>query len=140
MSGIISAQRTKVDWAYFIRELVDQHSPHVEKIRLVMDNLNTHTKASLYEACDPHEAKSIADTFEIHSTPTHGSWFNMAEIERSPLSRQCLADRIEDHATLHHEVQAWNKKRNDRQAKAHWQFTTEDARVKLRRLYPILST
>src|SRR6266852_2912985 len=99
-----------------------------------------YTKASLYEAFDPPEAKRIADKLAIHYTPKHGSWLNMAEIELSHLSRQCLADRIEDRATLRHEVQAWNKKRNDRKAKAHWQFTTEDARVKLRRLYPILSS
>lgn len=136
----VTEQRTKVDWAYFMRELVDQHYPHAEKIRLVLDNLNTHNKSSLYEAFDPPEAKRIADKLDIHYTPKHGSWLNMAEIELSHLSRQCLADRIEDRATLRHEVQAWNKKRNDRQAKAHWQFTTEDARVKLRRLYPILST
>jgi hypothetical protein len=136
----VTHQRTKVDWAHFVRELVDQHYPHAEKICLVLDNLNTHNKSSLYEAFDPPEAKRIANKLDIHYTPKHGSWLNMAEIELSHLSRQCLADRIEDHATLRHEVQAWNKKRNDRQAKAHWQFTTEDARVKLRRLYPILST
>ena len=133
-------QRTKVDWEHFIQILVDQHYPHAEKICLVLDNLNTHNKSSLYEAFTPDEAKRIADKLDIHYTPKHGSWLNMAEIELSHLSRQCLADRIEDRATLGHEVQAWNKKRNDRQAKAHWQFTTEDARVKLRRLYPILST
>ena len=135
----VTDRRTKVDWAHFIQELVDQHYPHVEKIRLVMDNLNTHTKASLYEAFAPQEAKRIADKLEIHYTPKHGSWLNMAEIELSHLSRQCLADRIENKATLITEVSAWNKERNDSQAKAHWQFTTEDARVKLRRLYPTIS-
>ena len=135
----VTDQRTKVDWAYFIRELVDQRYPHAAKICLVLDNLNTHNKSSLYEAFDPIEAKRIANKLDIHYTPKRGSWLNMAEIELSHLSRQCLADRIEDRAMLRHEVQAWNKKRNDRQAKAHWQFTTEDARVKLRRLYPILS-
>ena len=136
----VTAQRTQVDWAYFIRALVDQHYPHVEKIRLVMDNLNTHTKASLYEAFDPSEAKRIADKLEIHYTPKHGSWLNMAEIELSHLSRQCLGGRIATQATLRNKVQAWNTKRNAKHTKAHWQFTTDDARVKLRRLYPIIST
>jgi len=136
----VTAQRTKVDWAHFIQELVDQHYPHVKKIRLVMDNLNTHTKASLYEAFAPAEAKRIADKLEIHSTPKHGSGFNMAEIELSHLSRQCLRGCIAAKATLIKKVQAWNLQRNERHAKAHWQFTTDDARVKLRRLYPIIST
>jgi DDE superfamily endonuclease len=136
----VTEQRTKVDWAYFIKELVDQHSPHVEKLCLVMDKLNTHTKASLYEAFDPPEAKRIADKIEIHSTPQHGSWFNMAEIELSHLRRQCLRGRIAAKATLIKKVQAWNTQRNEKHAKAHWQFTTDDARVKLRRLYPIVST
>jgi hypothetical protein len=130
----------KVDWAYFIQELVDQHYPHVEKICLVMDNLNTHTKASLYEAFDPLEAKSIAEKLDIHYTPKHGSWLNMAEIELSHLSRQCLGGRIAAKATLINKVQAWHTQRNEKHAKAHWQFTTDDARVKLRRLYPIVST
>jgi DDE superfamily endonuclease len=136
----VTAQRTQVAWAYFIRELVDQHYPHVEKIRLVMDNLTTHTKASLSEAFDPPEAKRIADKLEIHYTPKHGSWLNMAEIELSHLSRQCLGGRIATQATLSTKVRAWNTKRNEKHAKAHWQFTTDDARVKLRRLYPIVST
>ena len=105
-----------------------------------MDNLNTHTKASLYDAFEPAEAKRIADKFDIHYTPQHGSWLNMAEIERSHLRRQCLAGRIAAKPTLLHKVQAWNTQRNEKHAKAHWQFTTDDARVKLRRLYPIVST
>src|ERR1700675_1854540 len=121
-----------------MQALVDQHYPHAEKMCLVLDNLNTHNKSSLYEACDPSEAKRIADKFEIHSTPKHGSWFNMAERELSHLSRQCLAGRIEDKAALIKEVHAWNTQRNTRNAKAHWQFTTEDPRGKLRRLYPTL--
>jgi DDE superfamily endonuclease len=96
----VTAQRTHVDWAYFIRDLVDQHYPHVEKLRLVMDNLNTHTKAALYEAFDPPEAKRIADKLDIHYTPKHGSWFNMAEIELSHRSQQCLGGRIATQATL----------------------------------------
>jgi hypothetical protein len=136
----VTDQRTKVDWAHFIQDLVDQQYPHVEKIRLVMDNLNTHTKASLYEAFAPSEAKRIADTLEIHYTPKPGSWLNMAEIELSHLRRQCLGDRIADKATLINKVHAWNKKRNESNAKVHWQFTTEDARIKLRRLYPTISS
>lgn len=136
----VTERRTKVDWAHFLQALVDHYSPHVEKVRLVMDNLNTHTKASLYEAFDPPEAKRIADKFEIHYTPKHGSWLNMAEIELSHLSRQCLGGRIADKETLINKVHVWNKKRNESHAKAHWQFTTEDARVKLRRLYPIISS
>jgi DDE superfamily endonuclease len=136
----VTEQRTKVDWAHFIKELVDQHYPHVEKIRLVMDNLHTHTKASLYEAFDPPEAKRIADKLEVHYTPKHGSWFNMAEIELSHLSRQCLRGRIAAKATLINKVEAWNTQWNEKHAKAHWQFTTDDARVKLSRLYPIVST
>jgi DDE superfamily endonuclease len=135
---VVTDQRTKSDWAHFIKELVDKMYPHAIKIRLVLDNLNTHNKSSLYEAFEPAEAKRIADKLAIHYTPKHGSWLNMAEIELSHLSRQCLADRIEDKETLCTEVHAWNTTRNARNAKAHWQFTTEDARVKLRRLYPII--
>jgi len=105
----------------------------------VIDNLNTHTKTSLYEAFAPAEAKRIADKLEIHYTPKHGSWLNMAELELSHLRRQCLGGRIAAKAPLIKKVQAWNLQRNERHAKAHWQFTTEDARVKLRRLYPIIS-
>lgn len=136
----VTEQRTKIDWAHFIQELIDQHYPHVEKIRLVMDNLNTHTKAALYEAFEPSEAKRIADKLDIHYTPKHGSWLNMAEIELSHLRRQCLGGRIAAKTTLINKVQAWNTKRDEKHAKAHWQFTTDDARVKLRRLYPIIST
>jgi len=105
-----------------------------------MDKLNPHTKAALYEAFDPPEAKRLADKLELHYTPKHGSWFNMAESELSHLSRQCLGGRIAAKATLINKVQAWNTQQNARHAKAHWQFTTDDARVKLRRLYPIVST
>lgn len=134
----VTDQRTKSDWAHFIKELVDTLYPQAIKICLVLDNLNTHNKSSLYEAFEPAEAKRIADKLDIHYTPKHGSWLNMAEIELSHLSRQCLADRLEDKETLRTEVHAWNTKRNAKNAKAHWQFTTEDARVKLRRLYPII--
>ena len=101
----VTEQRTKIDWAHFIKELVDQHYPHAEKIRLVMDNLNTHTKASLYEAFAPSEAKRIADRLDIHYTPKHGSWLNMVEIELSHLSRQCLGGRIAAKTTLINKVQ-----------------------------------
>ena len=136
----VTAQRTTVDWASFVQALVEQHDPRVEKIRLVMDHLNTHTKAALYEAFDPPEAKRIADKLEVHYTPKHGSWLNMAEIERSHLRRQCLGGRIAAKVTLIKKVQAWNTQRNEKHAKAQWQFTTNDARVNLRRLYPIVST
>jgi hypothetical protein len=135
----VTNQRTKSDWAHFIKELVDTWYPQAIKIRLVLDNLNTHTKSSLYEAFAPAEAKRIADKLEFHYTPKHGSWLNMAEIELSHLSRQCLADRIGNQDTLRTEVHAWNTKRNAKNAKVHWQFTTEEARVKLHRLYPIIS-
>jgi len=134
----VTDQRTKSDWAHFVKELVDDIYPHARQICLVLDNLNTHNKSSLYEAFEPAEAKRIADKLDLHYTPKHGSWLNMAEIELSHLSRQCLADRIEDKATLITEVHAWNTKRNAKNAKAHWQFTTADARVKLHRLYPII--
>src|SRR2546422_2315879 len=132
----VTAQRTQVDWAYFIQELVDQHYPHVEKIRLVTDNLNTHTKASLYEAFDPSEAKRLADKLEIHYTPKHGSWLNMAEIELSVMGRQCLAQRIPDKGLLTDEAAAWEERRNRHSIRIDWRFTTADARIKLKRLYP----
>src|SRR5207245_5811607 len=114
----VTEQRTKVDWAHFIQNLVDQHYPHVEKICLVMDNLNTHTKASLYEAFDPPEAKRIADKLEIHYTPKHGSWLNMAAIELSHLSRQCLRGRIATQVTLSKNVRACTTERNAKHRKA----------------------
>jgi hypothetical protein len=110
----VTEQRTQEDWAHFIKELVDQHYPHVEQIRLVMDNRNIHTNAALYAACDPPEAKRIADNFEVHYTPKHGSWLNMAEIELSHLSRQCLRGCIAAKATRIKTVQAWNRERNER--------------------------
>jgi hypothetical protein len=129
-------RRTQVDWAQFIRELSDVHYPHAETIVLVVDNLNIHTKASLYEAFPPSEAKRLADKLEIHYTPKHGSWLNMAEIEFSHLSRQCLDRRIDDPKRLQQDVKAWQQDRNQRQAKVNWQFTVDDARIKLKRLYP----
>lgn len=132
----ITEQRTKIDWAKYIKELVDDHYPDAEKIVLVMDNLNTHKKSSLYEAFDAKEAKRIADKLEIHYTPKHGSWLNMAEIELSHLSRQCLDRRIENKEILKKDVMTWSTERNEKKVIANWQFTTEDARIKLRKLYP----
>lgn len=129
-------RRTKIDWAHFIKELVDGHYQDAEKIILVMDNLNTHNKSSLYEAFSPKEAKRIADKLEIHFTPKHGSWLNMAEIELSHLSRQCLDRRIESRELLAKEVEAWNNERNKMKVKTNWRFTTQDARIKLKKLYP----
>jgi hypothetical protein len=132
----VTDQRTKIDWAHFIKELVDVHYKDAVKIVLVMDNLNTHTTASLYEAFEAPEARSIADKLEIHYTPKHGSWLNMAEIELSHLSRQCLDRRIEDKQKMIREVNAWNVQRNEKKVKTIWRFTNEDARIKLKKLYP----
>jgi transposase len=129
-------RRTKRDFAECMRELVDEAYPDSDMIVLVMDNLNTHKKASLYEAFEPAEARRIANKLEIHYTPKHGSWLNMAEIELSVMSRQCLRERMGDIQQLEKEVLAWQDKRNAKEIKADWQFTTECARVKLRKLYP----
>jgi transposase len=132
----VTDRRTAVDWAVQIRDLVDVHYPHAERITLVMDNLNTHTGASLYKAFVPQEARRILEKLAIHYTPKHGSWLNMAEIELSILSRQCLARRIPDQDTLKKEVVAWQEKRNTIESSMEWRFTTEDARIKLKKLYP----
>ena len=116
--------------------MVDVHYPEAERIVLVMDQLNTHSPASLYDAFTPAEAKRLADKLEIHSTPKHGSWLNMAEIELSVLSRQCLDRRIPDTPTLEEEVAVWEHERNAKGATVDWRFTTADARIKLKRLYP----
>ena len=131
----ISERRRKREWAESIRELVDQRYPEAERIVLVLDNLNTHTPAALYECFEPAEAKRIADRLEIHYTPKHGSWLNMAEIELSVLERQ-LQGRIEEIEMLESAVRAWEAERNAQGASVNWQFTTEDARIKLQRLYP----
>jgi transposase len=132
----VTNRRTKKDWAQCVRQLVDEIYPQADSIVLVMDNLNTHKKASLYEAFEPTEAKRIADKLEIHYTPKHGSWLNMAEIEISVLSRQCLAERMDNIKRLEKEVMAWAEKRNAKEAKVDWRFTTRDARIKLKKLYP----
>jgi len=130
-------RRTRADFAYFIRDLVDGRYKYATKIVLVMDNLNTHSVASLYEAFPPAEAKRIADKLEIHHTPKHGSWLNVAECELSVLGRQCLDRRIADRPTLAAEVATWELDRNDAGRGIDWRFTTADARNKLKRLYPI---
>jgi len=132
----VTDRRTAIDWALQIKRLVDEYYPSAETIRLVMDNLNTHTPASLYKAFKPSEARRIASKLEIHYTPKHGSWLNMAEIELSILSRQCLNRRIPDQETLKSEVISWEAARNAVKAKMDWRFTTDDARVKLKKLYP----
>lgn len=132
----VMERRTKIDFAHVIRELVDDHYADAEKIVLVMDNLNTHKPASLYEAFEPAEARRLIERLEIHYTPKHGSWLDMAETELSVLTRQCLNRRIADQSTLTREVAAWEKPRNDSAATVDWHFTTEDARTRLKRLYP----
>jgi len=130
----VTDQHTRADWAVLMRELVDVQYPEAETIVLVTDNLNTHDKASLYEAFAPQEAKRIADKLEIHHTPKHGSWLDMAEMQLSILSRQCLDRRIPDRESLEREVTAWSR---DHQSKPlAWRFTMNDARIKLRKLYP----
>ena len=134
----VTDTRTAIDWAHQIKWLVDEKYPHAEKIRLVMDNLNTHTKASLYKAFEPSEAMRIANKLEIHFTPKHGSWLNMAEIELSVLGRQCINQRIPDQETLRQEINAWVQERNQVKTTMDWRFTKEDARVKLKKLYPTI--
>ncbi len=132
----VTDHRTRLDWACFVKDLVDVHFPTAEVITLVMDNLNTHTIASLYEAFEPAEAHRIARKIDVHYTPKHGSWLNMAEIEFSALSRQCLNRRIPDTASLKREVGAWSDERNTHCTTVDWRFTCEDARIKLKHLYP----
>jgi len=132
----VSERRTRLDWAGCVKELVDIHYPDAERIVLVLDQLNTHSPASLYEAFPPVEAKRLADKLEIHYTPKHGSWLTMAEIELSVLARQCLNRRLANPATLAREVAAWTTARNAAATTIDWRFTTQDARIKLKRLYP----
>jgi len=130
------ARRTKADWAYFMRELIEVHYPHAEKLVVVMDNLNTHSPASFYEVFKPEEAWRLSQKLEIHHTPLHGSWLNMAEIELSVLARQALSGRIPSLQALQERIAAWQERRNQRQTTIDWRFTTADARIKLKRLYP----
>ena len=131
-----SKRRTRVDWARQVQHLLEVDYPDAEKVVLVMDNLNTHTIASLYEAFDPQTAWALAQRLEIHHTPKHGSWLNIAEIELSALTRQCLDRRIEDLGILNAELAAWQHATNADQRQVNWHFTTYDARTRLRHLYP----
>ena len=132
----VTDRRTSVDFAHICRDLVDVHFRDAQKITLVCDNLNTHKPASLYKAFPAHQARRIAEKLQFHYTPKHGSWLNIAEIELSVLSRQCLSRRIPDQQTLKREVQAWQNQRNEKRATVQWRFTTDDARIKLKKLYP----
>ena len=134
----VTEGKTRLDWAWQVRRLLDEDYPQARKVHLVMDNLNTHGGASLYQAFAPEEARRLLSRLEFHYTPKHGSWLNMAEIELSVLSRQCLDRRIPDGATLAREIEAWQNDRNNKASKVKWQFKTKDARIKLRRLYPII--
>ena len=131
----VTERRTKEDWAHLIRDLVDVDHPG-RRVTLVMDNLNTHTPASLYEAFEPAEARRIAGRLDIHYTPKHGSWLNMAEIEIGAMVGQCLDRRIPDRDAMRREVKAWQERRNRESVRVDWRFTTADARVKLKSLYP----
>ena len=132
----VTDTRTRLDWAKAMRELSDEIHPEAEKIIVVLDNLNTHTPAAFYLAFEPDEARRLVDRFEFHFTPKHGSWLNMAEIELSVLSRQCIRRRIPDEQTLRHQVRAWVTDRNSKFVKVDWRFSTTDARIKLKSLYP----
>ena len=132
----VTDQRTKVDLAHAIRDMVDEDYPEAIVIVLVMDNLNTHKPAALYEAFELAEVRRLIKKLENHDTPKHGSWLNMAETELSVMTKQCLDRRIPDVATLRREIAAWERQRNKSRSKINWQFTTHDARIKLRKLYP----
>jgi hypothetical protein len=133
---MVTERRTAKDFAEVVRWLAEDVYPEAERVVLVMDNLNTHKLASLYEAFEPEQARRIAERIEVHHTPRHGSWLNVAEIELSVLSRQCLDRRIESVDELREELEPWYEERNDRAVGVKWRFTTADARIKLRRLYP----
>jgi hypothetical protein len=133
---MIRERRTKIDWAHCMKRLLKEHYPEAEKVILVMDNLNTHGLSSFYEAFPPEEACQLAQRLDIHYTPEHGSWLNMAEIENSAMARQCLSRRIPEKEVMEKETAAWSDQRNKEGAAANWRFRTEDARIKLRRLYP----
>lgn len=132
----VTDRRTKVDWARCMQELVDTHYPQADTIAVVMDNLSSHSPASLYEVFKPTQAKRILDRLEFHYTPKHGSWLNMAEVELSVLNRQCLDRRIPNKKSLVRGIAEWERTRNAADLKTNWRFTTADARIKLKRLYP----
>lgn len=134
----VREHRKREDFAEVIRELCDELYPEAEKIVLVMDNLNIHDTASLYEAFEPHEARRLAEKLEIHYTPKHGSWLNMAEIELSVLSRQCMSDYFETQEQLAEQIAVWEHSRNEKKTGIDWRFTTADARIKLKKLYPTI--
>ena len=136
----VKATKTKKDWAYFIKCLADEQYKEAKRITLVMDNLNTHSPSALYEVFEPEEAKRLWDRFEFIYTPKHGSWLNMAEIELHVLNGQCLSRRIDHMQMVEQEVKAWCEARNNRKATINWQFTTQDARIKLKTLYPKIQT
>lgn len=132
----VTKRRTKVDWAHCMKELVDELYPNAKRIRVILDNLNTHKPAALYEVFEPQEAKRLLDQLEFHYTPKHGSWLNMAEIEFSVLFRQCLDRRIPDAEALQSEIAAWQDDRNTQESAVNWRFSTDNARIKLTNLYP----
>jgi len=133
---LVRERRRMIEWAHCVREILDGYYPDAIKVRLVLDNLNTHTGASLYEAFPPAEARRLLERVEFHYTPKHGSWLNMAEIEIGVMNRQCLGRRLDDRQIVCDEVAAWEQQRNQDEAKVHWTFTVSDARVKLHRIYP----
>lgn len=135
----IRTRRTKQDWVWVVKKLMEEQYPEAEMVRMVVDNLNTHNPAAFYEFCPPAEAKGILDRLELHYTPKHASWLNMAEIELSVVSRQCLNRRIPDEPQMAREVRAWARARNKQCKRVDWQFRTEDARIRLKRLYPSYS-
>jgi len=132
----VTERRTRLDWAHQVRRLLDCDYPEVERVRLVLDNLNTHNVGPLYAAFEPTEGRRSARRTELHHTPKHGSWLNVAEVELSTLTKQSLNRRIPDMATLRRQTQAWSRQRNPKQKGVDWQFTTHNARIKLKRLYP----
>ena len=134
----VTEHRTRKDWAWWIKSMLDERHPNAVQVRLILDNLNTHCLASLYEALEPQEARRLAERLEIHYTPKHGSWLNMAEIELSALNGQCLDRRIPNMQMMQYHMAAWENDRNNRQSKIHWHFTNADARTKLKHLYPKL--
>lgn len=134
----VTQRRTKRDWAHCMKQLVDEFYPEAKRIRVVLDNLNTHMPAALYETFEAAEARRLVEKIEFHYTPKHGSWLNMAEIEFSVLTRQCLDRRIPDAEPLRQEIAAWERARNTCGASTKWQFTTDDARTKLAQLYPLI--
>ena len=136
----VTQQRTAIDYAHQMKYLVDERYPEAQKIRVIQDNLNTQIRASLYKAFEPKEAKRILDKLEFHYTPKHGSWLNMAEIELSVLNRQCLERRIPDMDSLKQEIKAWEENRNEKSNSVDWRFTTADARIKLKKLYPSIQS